>query len=94
MKRNLLIFIGLLASLIVVAQVNTTIFEKEGGVFENFPELLNKNNQKGVPVKTMPSFDVQKLLDEDQRMNDNLRPLRFGYGFEVSYTIIYRIELI
>ena len=44
MKRNLLIFMGLLASLIVVAQVNTTIFEKEGGVFENFPELLN--NQK------------------------------------------------
>ena len=33
----------------------------------------------------MPSFDLQTRLNEDQQRKDKLEPLRFGYGFEVSY---------
>ena len=38
-------------------------------------------------VKTMPAFDLQKLLEEDKQRDELREAVRYGKAFDVSYTL-------
>jgi hypothetical protein len=66
------------------AQVSTAFFQ-EKDAFKTFPAL--KSVSKVVPVKRMAAVNVEKLLAEDRELEGLDVPFRFGYGFDVSYTL-------
>jgi hypothetical protein len=68
------------------AQVLSTIFESKNAL-ETYPALKQKIT-KSIPRKTMQQVNVAKLKEEDklkEGMGDV--PFRFGYGFDVNYTL-------
>jgi hypothetical protein len=68
------------------AQVSSTFFESKDA-FETFPTLKQKII-KAIPIKTMQQVNVAKLKGEDQsREGMGDVPFRFGYGFDVNYTL-------
>jgi hypothetical protein len=87
MKKILFIFILLTCSVLVNAQVNSTFFESKAELSKSYPRLKTAITQS-VPQKKMRSFDVAKLLKEDKQNEGVIDiPFRFGYGFDVSYTL-------
>ena len=88
MKRFLLLLLGYVVSPFIYAQVSSVIFEN-GDALINYPQLTILEN-RGV-VKQMPPVDAQKLLAEDKQRYENHEksqvPFRFGYGFDVNYTL-------
>ncbi|MDR0700094.1 MAG: hypothetical protein LBG28_12920, partial [Tannerella sp.] len=68
----------------VNAQVSSTLFHQKDA-FETYPAL--KTISADVPVKQMPEVNVEELLAEDEELAGLDVPFRFGYGFDVSYTL-------
>ncbi|MCL2651437.1 MAG: hypothetical protein FWD60_10500 [Candidatus Azobacteroides sp.] len=85
MKNLILIFVFLLSAFIAKAQVATTFFS-EKDAFKSFPELKQSRLQ-AVSAKRMLQVDTEKLLKEDRENERMDSPFRFGYGFDVNYTL-------
>ena len=69
----------------LLAQVPTHIFD-DNGAFKFYPEL--NVTTKSFAIKKMQSVDNEKLLEEDRKIEKTTdAPFRFGYGFEVNYTL-------
>ena len=85
MKNLILIFVFLLSAFIAKAQVATTFFSEKDG-FKSFPELKQSRLQ-AVSAKRMLQVDTEKLLKEDRENESMDSPFRFGYGFDVNYTL-------
>ena len=67
----------------VYGQVETRFFDKTHK--ENLPQILSlKQSSK---VITLPSFDIQKMLNEDKEMEGLDVPFRFGKGFDVELSL-------
>jgi hypothetical protein len=67
------------------SQVTSYYFENKDA-FAEYPFLKDISKEE-IPVKVMPSFDVNKLLQEDKENEGLDIPFRFGYGFDVDYTL-------
>ena len=70
----------------IFAQIPTRIFENRDA-FKSYPKL-NNIETKSIPTLKMRSIDTKKLLDEaKQKEGMTGIPFRFGYGFDVNYTL-------
>ncbi len=78
--KNFIINLTLIfCSITLVAQV------QYGGLPLSKQATYLKN--KVVPIIEMPTFDVQKMLEEDKEINVKGNPFRFGKEFEVDFGI-------
>ncbi|MDR2684200.1 MAG: hypothetical protein LBB53_02315, partial [Prevotellaceae bacterium] len=85
MKKIVYTLLFLCSNLITSSQVTSYYFESKDA-FVEYP-FLKYSSKEEIPVKVMPSVDVNKLLQED-KANEGLDiPFRFGYGFDVDYTL-------
>ncbi|MDR1203320.1 MAG: hypothetical protein LBL58_17055 [Tannerellaceae bacterium] len=84
MKRVFFILFALLSSVVVSAQVYDYHF-KNRDAFKTFPQL--KPVSESPLIKSMPSFNLDSLLEEDRELAGLDIPFRFGYGFDVDYTL-------
>jgi len=87
MNRLFLFIVFVLGAFSAKAQVTTSFFQ-EKDAFRSFPMLRYARSQE-YATKTMPyGVDTERLLKED-RANEagGFGPTRFGYGFEVKYTL-------
>jgi hypothetical protein len=65
--------------------VNDSYFENRDA-FKAFPQLVPTNER--MAVKSMPSFNVDSLLEEDKELEAlGGYPFRFGYAFDVNYAL-------
>ena len=85
MKNVILLFVFILCVFTATAQVTTTFF-KEKDAFKSLPALRQSKSQT-LSTKRMPQFDTEKLLREDMENEGMDIPFRFGYGFDVNYTL-------
>ena len=83
MKKLLLLPVFLLGTIIVKAQIPTFYYEKKDA-FYHYPSL---RSSQVIQTKTMPGFDIDKLLEEDKEKEGIVGPFRFGYVFEVNYSL-------
>lgn len=65
----------------IVGQVETRYYP-DGGALENIKQLQKRT--KSSTLKSMPSFDKQKLIDEDKKMEGSDVPFQFGKGFDIN----------
>jgi hypothetical protein len=84
MKKLFLFVFALIYSASTLAQVQSEIFETQSA-FGAYPELKNVIN--AVPLQTMPAVDLQALQSIALSQGPESRPFRFGYGFDVDYTL-------
>ena len=68
----------------VNGQIETT-FNSSGGVIDNYEFL--KDNLNSANTIILPAVDVEALMEEDSLNYEEGLPYRFGYGFDVSYTL-------
>ncbi|MDR0682999.1 MAG: hypothetical protein LBG15_14295 [Dysgonamonadaceae bacterium] len=85
MKKTMFTLLLLCSSLTVSSQVTSYYFENKDA-FAEYP-FLNHTPKEEIPIKIMPSVDVNKLLWEDEENKGLDIPFRFGYGFDVDYTL-------
>ena len=86
MKKLFFALLLLLYGLVIVAQVQSSIFT-EKNAFEIYP-IFMQDDHKNVPQKSMQAIDTKKLIDEDrEREQIGDYPFRFGYGFDVNYSL-------
>jgi len=85
MKNLILLLVFLLSTFITNAQVATTFFPGKDA-FKSFPELKQSRSQV-ISTKRMLQVDTEKLLKDDQESERMDNPFRFGYVFDVNYTL-------
>lgn len=84
MKRTIIFLIFLSVLQVVYAQVEAKFFPK-GDAFDQVK--LIKDHPKTKKTTKLPSFDIQKLIDED-KLNESMDiPFRFGKGFDTEKTL-------
>jgi lysyl endopeptidase len=84
MKRIIFFIPFLLIVQIAKSQVETNIFPKKNA-FEQVKHIKDHPNVS--KTKKFPSFDSQKMIEED-KLTENLDiPFRFGKGFDVHITL-------
>ncbi len=47
-----------------------------------------------IETRTLPNFDLTKIINEDKRNSNGNRPFRFGKGFNVNIEVQYEFFLI
>lgn len=67
------------------SQVITEIFPNDS-LFVKYP-ILRLENFSEMPLITMPTFDWEKMVEEDIRNKNKDVPFRFGKGFDVDITL-------
>ena len=86
--KKIIIFAALVTVTFIstIGQVSTVHYEKGAAKASKF---LYENEMKSVNLKTMPSLDVRKLLEEDAAGEESelQMPYSIGYIFDVKYTI-------
>jgi hypothetical protein len=91
MKKLLLFVFALIYWLAPIFDSATTFGQVPSAIFENqtvfsvYPDL--KSATASVPLKSMPSVDLQALQSAASQSNVWDSPFRFGYGFDVDYTL-------
>ncbi|MDR2775080.1 MAG: T9SS type A sorting domain-containing protein [Tannerella sp.] len=86
MKKILFLLAVLLWEILCAeAQVSTHIFESKDA-FKQFSELKQRESVV-VSVKQMQAVNTEALLKEDGANASMGVPFRFGYGFDVNYTM-------
>ncbi|MDP3441681.1 MAG: hypothetical protein Q8T08_02375 [Ignavibacteria bacterium] len=84
MKKAIIFLILISVLQVARGQVETKFFPK-GDVFKQVKPI--KDYPKTNKTTKLPSFDAQKLIDEDE-LNENMdRPFRFGKGFDTEITL-------
>ena len=84
MKKLYLSIVFALLSQFTIAQIQTKYFPG-GGALEEVS--FDKNRISNTKTFTLPTFDEQKLLDDDQRNADESAPFRFGKGFDINLNL-------
>ena len=84
MKKYVFLIIAFTINFNLNAQITTTIFP-DGNGFKEFP-FLNQLNKEEIPIYTMPSFNLDSIIQEEKELDEKGvgRPFRFGYAFEVN----------
>ncbi len=82
MKKHFLSVLLTIIALNLSAQIITQKIDVK--IINRKIKLEEKVN---IDVVTMPSFDIDKLIAEDERNRTLDLPSRFGYGFEVNYNM-------
>lgn len=85
MKTIILFFIFTFVLQIVHGQVETKFFPNGDG--KSRIKTI-KDNPKANITKELPSFNVQKLIDEDKLNEGQSVPFRFGKGFDIDLTLV------
>ena len=86
MKKIVVFLIILAYSVKGFTQVHTAFFENKDA-FKHYT-MLQTVSLQSIAVKKMQSFDIAKLLNEDKQTEEMSDvPFRFGYGFDVHYTL-------
>ncbi|MDR2810849.1 MAG: T9SS type A sorting domain-containing protein [Tannerellaceae bacterium] len=88
MKQLICIFLALLSSGIAVSAQVYSYYYDSRDAFCKFPQL--KPVYDRAFIKSMPSFNVDSLLEEDRKQEEGglwKGPFRFGYAFDVDYTL-------
>ncbi|MCL2651977.1 MAG: hypothetical protein FWD60_13280 [Candidatus Azobacteroides sp.] len=85
MKNVILLIVLLLSAFMMTAQVKSTRFRGKDA-FKSFPEMRHSKSNH-ISTKKMPKVDTESLFREDQANEGLDIPFRFGYGFDVSYTL-------
>jgi len=87
MKKSftLLLFLSLLFSVNLPAQVPSNVYSEKGKVFKLHPQF--ELSGKTLKQITMPSFDVNKMIKEDEQKKGKDVPYRFGKKFDVDYSL-------
>ncbi len=84
MKWTILFLILLTSIHFASGQVETKFFPNRNA-FDQVKRI--REQPKAGKVKTLPAFDVQKLINED-KLNEGLEiPFRFGKGFDTHITL-------
>lgn len=84
MKRTILTLILLSVISLIYGQVETKFYPDKNALEQVKPI---RNHPKANKIKTFPSFDAQKLINED-KLNEGLDiPFRFGKGFDTNITL-------
>jgi len=86
MKKILFVSLLLLNGAIVSAQVISSFFN-ERNAFETYP-MLRQKAREVIPLKKMLPVSTEELIKEDkerEKLGDS--PFRFGYGFDVNYSL-------
>jgi len=74
MKKTALFIIALFP-VSLYSQVETHYYQKEDTIHSEFMKIKGLGSSN---VVKMPKFDLQELIEEDQRMESNNLPYRFG----------------
>ena len=74
---------SLLALILLIFHTSAVAQVSLGGSPRSFSKALRGS----VPTQTMPAVDVAALLKEDEAEQDKGVPFRFGYGFDVEYSL-------
>jgi hypothetical protein len=90
-EKIIILFELLLCVCSVKPQVASHIFEGKDA-FGNFP-VLKQRELKEIPTRQMQPVDVAALLKEDLENEGLDIPFRFGYGFDVNYTMAERFSM-
>lgn len=85
MKNIILLFVFFLCAITTTAQVPSTYFESKDA-FNSFPVLRYSKVQE-LTTKRMLPIDAERLLKEDSEAEGMNIPYRFGYVFDVNYTM-------
>ncbi|KWW26690.1 MAG: Lysyl endopeptidase, partial [bacterium P3] len=85
MKKLVAILFFSLTSLVVYSQVTKTYFSDSTAI----KNIIKEKNLslENTPTYTMPKFDLDKLMEEDKRLDSYDVPYRFGKAFDVSYSL-------
>ena len=89
MEKLKLVLIGFLMIFSTVqcfGQVATRFFTPQESLKRN-KSLLSKSDLEKLVLRTMPTIDVGKLLEEDKDLEGLDVPLNTGYIFDVDYTL-------
>lgn len=81
MKQIFVVILLIFSAIQSNAQVETKYYlnsDKTRSIF--------KYSRKNIVVKTMPSFNLEKMRKEDSEMEGIDVPYRFGKGFDVAYS--------
>lgn len=81
MKHIFVVILLIFSAIQSNAQVETNYYlnsAKTRGIF--------KYSRKNIVVKTMPSFNLEKIRKEDAELEGMDAPYRFGKGFDVAYS--------
>lgn len=81
MKHIIVVILLFLMAIQSNAQVETNYYSKNDKARNVF-----SYSRKNTIVKTMPSFDLEKIRKEDAEMEGEDVPYRFGKGFDVSFS--------
>lgn len=87
MKRFLhffTIFLILISVKFGYSQIKTEYFPQKNGK-EKIASL--PKSFKNLKIRTLPNFDLNQILDEDKRDEKEIRPFRFGKGFDVNIEV-------
>ncbi len=84
MKKLTLLIILLFLLQITIGQVETRFFP-EGNAYEQVAFIKNYPEVK--KLYELPSFDIQKLINEDEFNEGKDFPFRFGKGFDTNITL-------
>jgi lysyl endopeptidase len=70
----------------VIFNLSSQIVTKRTNV-KNIDESFKLSNKASIDILTMPAFDVDKLIVEDEINKGLDLPYRFGYAFKVDYNM-------
>lgn len=84
MKKTVLFLVGLLWLNFCNAQVVSNLYP-DGNALDQlgFSIKTTKSNK----ILTLPSFDFEKMKDEDQKDSEELKPYRFGKDFDANISL-------
>jgi len=84
MKRTILTLILIFVLSLTHGQVETKFYPDKNALEQVKPI---QNHPQANKVKAFPSFDVQKLINEDKLKEGLDIPFRFGKGFDANITL-------
>jgi hypothetical protein len=86
MKKTVILLLIFSYSINGLSQVQSTLYENKDAF--QYHAKIKTSLSKAIPVKKMQAFDVDRLLKDDKQDEDMKDvPFRFGYGFDVDYTL-------
>ncbi|MDR2292738.1 MAG: trypsin-like peptidase domain-containing protein [Prevotellaceae bacterium] len=86
MKKTVILLLILACSITGLSQVQSAFYENKDAL--QYHAKIKTFSSKSIPMKKMRSFDMAKLLREDKQNEEKQDvPFRFGYGFDVNYTL-------
>jgi lysyl endopeptidase len=84
MKKVLLMLVAIYLYSSISAQIETSFFP-DGDAFKKV-KFINEH-PKPIIIKKLPTFDAQKLIDNDKSTELKDAPFRFGKEFDVNLTL-------